>query len=336
MNSNFVSLSKVSDETVVEKILDEWFAKKIDLFLYFGGNGKNCRLSRCISPSLHIGGEKLISDGDEFYVSADSPANSILKFIPDLPLSPHLTVKEDFKISRSIQGKYFNYEYSGRALGYWKVIPTQVSRFNNGKYTLKDKVSFNIQGDTSGGVYVYSLYDEDYLIFNEDVLVSNNDLYIEISVLEFIFPSVSAKNIDILSDGEESVKMKFATEKYNFALCLVMREVVVESDGVPIISKLKPEYDDMWNVKVSESTLCEWFVKPGPYTDKRQRFTLEKKKGMYLFLLLFCKKNKIKNTKRKAAVIAAELNKLAALESFCFDVEFTANDVEPWLRNPLS
>jgi hypothetical protein len=32
MNSNFVSLSKVSDDTVVEKILDEWFVKKINLF----------------------------------------------------------------------------------------------------------------------------------------------------------------------------------------------------------------------------------------------------------------------------------------------------------------
>lgn len=334
MNSNFVSLSKVSDEAVVEKILDEWFAKKIDLFLYFGGNGKKCRLSRCISPSLHIMGEKLISDGDEFYISADSPAHSFLKFTPDLPLSPHLTVTEGFKLSRSIQGKYFNYEYSGVALGYWKIVPTQLSRFNNGKYILKDKGTFNIQDDSVGAVYVYSLYDEDYLVFNEDVFAGNDDLYIEINVLELFGYSVSAKNLDLTSDDEEPLKRKYATEKYNFALCLAMRKVVVESDGIPIVSKLKPDYDDMWKTNISESTLCEWFVKPEPYTDKRQRFTLEKRKGMYLFLSLFCRKNKIKNTKGKASAIATELNKMAALEPFCFGVEFTADDVKPWLEEP--
>lgn len=144
MNSNFVSLSKISDQTVVEKILDEWFAKKLDLFLYFGGGGKRCRLSRCISPSLHIVGEKLISDGEEFYTSEESPGNSFLKFIPKLPLSPHLKVSEGFKLSSSIKGRYFNYEYSGLALGYWKIVPTQLSRFNYGRYVLKDKGSFNI------------------------------------------------------------------------------------------------------------------------------------------------------------------------------------------------
>ncbi|PKB91396.1 hypothetical protein A8A01_01385 [Ewingella americana] len=183
-------------------------------------------------------------------------------------------------------------------------------------------------------MYVHSLYDEDYLVFNEDVFAGNDDLYIEISVLELLGYSVSAKNLDFTSDDEEPLKIKYATEKYNFALCLAMRKVVVESDGIPIVSKLKPEYDAMWKANVSESTLCEWFVKPEPYTDKRQRFTLEKRKGMYLFLLLFCKKNKIKNTKGKASAIATELNKMAALEPFCFDVEFTADDVKPWLEEP--
>lgn len=85
MNSNFFSLSKITDQHIVQKILDAWFSKRIQLFLYFGGNGKKYRLSRCISPSLHIGGEQLISNGDEFYLSEDSKAHSILKFIDVAP-----------------------------------------------------------------------------------------------------------------------------------------------------------------------------------------------------------------------------------------------------------
>lgn len=50
MNSNFVSLSKVSDDTVVEKILDEWFVKKINLFLYFGGSGKSAGYQDAFLP----------------------------------------------------------------------------------------------------------------------------------------------------------------------------------------------------------------------------------------------------------------------------------------------
>jgi len=336
MNSSFVSLSKISDEAVVEKILDEWFAKKLDLFLYFGGNGKKCRLSRCISPSLHIVGEKVISSGEEFYISAESPAHSILKFIPDLPLSPHLTMRADFKISRSIRGEYFNYEYAGTALGFWKVVPTQLSRFNNGKYILMDKTSFDFQGSASGAVFVYSVYDEDYLIFNESAFTTNNDLYIEERELNSFAPAVNYRHLHMLHTNEEPSQSRHATEKYNIALYLIMQKVVVVSDGIPIISKLKPEYDAMWDANVSESTLCEWFVKPEQFTDKRQRYTVEKKKGMYLFLSIFCKKNKIKNSKEKASVIAAELNKLVVLGSFNFDVEFTANDVKPWLKNPLS
>lgn len=336
MNSNFVSLSKVSDETVVEKILDEWFAKKLDLFLYFGGNGKKCRLSRCISPSLHIVGEKLISDGEEFYTSEESPGHSFLKFIPELPLSPHLKVSEGFKLSNSIKGRYFNYEYSGRALGYWKVVPTQLSMFNYGRYILKDKGSFNIQVSPSGSVYVHSFYSEDYLVFDEDVYVVNNDLYIMEKALEITFPSINSKYSESPPNNEVPCERKHETKKYNFALCIVMREIVVESDGIPIISKLKPEYDAMWNANISESTLCEWFAKPGAYTDIRQRLTTEKMKGIYLFLLLFCKKNNIKNTKKKAFNIAVELNRLAALETFLFDIQFTEDDIKPWLQLPLS
>ncbi|HGA2742328.1 hypothetical protein OGV91_16820 [Citrobacter sp. Cf093] len=336
MNSNFVSLSKISDQTVVEKILDEWFAKKLDLFLYFGGDGKRCRLSRCISPSLHIVGEKLISDGEEFYTSEESPGNSFLKFIPKLPLSPHLKVSEGFKLSSSIKGRYFNYEYSGLALGYWKIVPTQLSRFNYGRYVLKDKGSFNIQVAPSGSVYVHSFYSEDYLIFDEGVYVINNDLYIMANALEIIFPSINSKYSEYLPNNEVPCERKYETKKYNFALCIVMREIVVESDGIPIISKLKPEYDAMWNANISESTLCEWFAKPGAYTDIRQRLTTEKMKGIYLFLSLFCKKNNIKNTRKKASNIAVELNRLAALETFLFDVQFTEDDIKPWLQLPLS
>lgn len=336
MNSNFVSLSKISDGKVVEKILDEWFAKKLDLFLYFGGNGKKCRLSRCISPSLHRVGEKVISDGDEFYISADSPAHSILKFIPDLPLTPHLKIREDFKISRSIRGGYFNYEYAGTALGFWKVVPTQLSRFNNGEYILMDKTSFDFQGSASGAVYVYSVYDEDYLIFKESAFITNNDFYIEERVLNSFAPAVNYNHQHIYPTNEKPSQSRYATEKYNIALYLIMQQVVVVSDGIPIISKLKPEYDAMWNANISESTLCEWFVKPEPYTDKRQRYTVEKNKGMYLFLSIFCKKNKIKNNKTEAAVIAAELNKLAVQESVNFDVDFTADEVKSWLKKPLS
>jgi hypothetical protein len=54
--------------------------------------------------SLHIGGEQVITNGDEFYLSEESDAHSILKFIPDLPLTSHLTITKGFKISRSIRG----------------------------------------------------------------------------------------------------------------------------------------------------------------------------------------------------------------------------------------
>lgn len=337
MNSNFIPLAKIEDQLVVSKILDEWFSKKVDLFLYFGGSGKKCRLSRCISPSLHLGGERTISNGDEFYVSEDSPAHSILKFIPDLPLNSHLKVEKGFKLSRSIQGEYFNYEYSGTALGYWKVLPTVVSHFNNGNYNLTDKKSFQIGSNTPGAVFVYSVYDEDYLIFDEESIVSFNDLYIDIKALEFFTPyPVDKKNTGSSDDSKKTAVMKFQTEKYNHALYLIMQELVVKSDGVPIVSKFKPDYDDMWDTNVSESTLLEWFSKPEPFTEKRQRLTAEKRKGLYLFLSLYCKKKSIASTKGKPSAIALELNKLATVELGCFGVEFTAADIKPWLEKPVS
>ncbi|CAK7040838.1 hypothetical protein RZR38_09355 [Citrobacter freundii] len=337
MNSNFVSLSKVSDDTVVEKILDEWFVKKINLFLYFGGSGKKCRLSRCISPSLHIGGEQVITNGDEFYLSEESDAHSILKFIPDLPLTSHLTITKGFKISRSIRGEYFNYEYSGSALGYWVVVPTQISAFNNGNYLLTDKKSFSLKAGLSGAVYIYSVYDEDYLIFEDDSFVSNNDLYIDIKVLDSFLPlfdSKQSKHVDFIL--EKSLSSKFLTSKYNIALYLMMKKLVVRSGDTPVVSKFKLDYDEMWKGNVSESTLCEWFEKPELYIEKRQRLTPEKKKGLYLFLTLFIKKEGIKNTKEKASVIAEKLNELALQEYQLDEVIFTANHVKPWLEKPLS
>lgn len=337
MNSNFFPLSKISNLEDIEKILDEWFAKKIDLFLYFGGNGKKCRLSRCISPSLHIGGEQTISNGDEFYMSEDSDAHSFLKFIPDLPLKPHLKINKGFKVSRSIRGEYFNYEYSGTALGYWKMVPTVVSRFNNGNYLLKDKVSFQSQKNIPGAVYVYSLYDEDFLIFDDEYFVSNSDLYIEVkslnSLLSFFEPK---KSKDVDSIQEKSPSNKFLTPKYNVALYLMMKKTVVRSGDTPVVSKFKLDYDDMWKGNISESTLCEWFEKPELYIEKRQRLTLEKKKGLYLFLTLFIKREGIKNTKGKASVIADKLNELVLQEYQLDEIIFTANDVKPWLEKSLS
>lgn len=337
MNSNFIPLAKIEDQLVVSKILDEWFSKKVGLFLYFGGGGKKCRLSRCISPSLHLGGERTISNGDEFYVSEDSPAHPILKFIPDLPLSPHLKVEKGFKISRSIHGEYFNYEYSGTALGYWKVLPTVVSHFNNGNYTLKDKNSFQIKNNTPGAVFVYSVYDEDYLIFEEECIVSFLDFYIDIKELEFFitYPT-DKKDSGSSNEAKDQTRMRFETEKYNHALYLIMQELVVKSDGVPIISKFKPDYDNMWGANVSESTLIEWFSKPEPFTEKRQRLTAEKRKGLYLFLSLFCKKKNIANTKGKPSAVALELNKLVAVELGCSGVKFTDADIKPWLEEPVS
>ncbi|RRW59610.1 hypothetical protein EGJ48_23085 [Pantoea dispersa] len=337
MNSNFFPLSKISNQSDIEKILDEWFAKKIDLFLYFGGGGKKCRLSRCISPSLHIDGEQVISNGDEFYMSEDSDAHSFLKFIPDLPLKPHLKINKGFKISRSIRGGYFNYEYSGTALGYWKMVPTVVSRFNNGNYLLKDKVSFQVNKGIPGAVCVYSLYDEDYLIFDDDSFVSNSDLYIDVKVLDSLIPSFDYKQSkDVSVILEKSLSSKFITPKYNIALYLMMNKLVVRSGDTPIVSKFKVDYDGMWKGNISESTLCEWFEKPELYIEKRQRLTLEKKKGLYLFLALFINKEGIKNTKGKASVIAGKLNELALQEHQLSEVIFTANDVKPWLEKPLS
>lgn len=283
MNAHFISLSKISDKIVVAKVLDDWFVKKIDLFVYFGGSGKKCRLSRCISPSFHISGEKLISDGDEYYVSADSPAHLFLKFIPDLPLKSHLKVKKSFKISMYIQGEYYNYEYSGTAIGYWKVIPTQISGFNGGNYIVKNKDGFDIQNAAPGSVFIYSISDGDYLDFKEDVQINNDDLFIEISVLNSMLPSFSLPSA-------ERIEQRYVTKNYTVALFLMMRNVAVESDGIPIVSKFKPDYDLMWQSNISESTLCEWFQKPELYTDIRQRFTLEKRQGMILFISMFCKK----------------------------------------------
>lgn len=334
MNSNFFSLSKITDQHIVQKILDAWFSKRIQLFLYFGGNGKKCRLSRCISPSLHIGGEQLISNGDEFYLSEDSNAHSILKFIPDLPLKSNLKITKGFKISRSIQGEYYNYEYAGTALGYWVVVPTKIAAFNNGNYILTDKESFSLKADSSGAVYVYSVYDEDYLIFDGDNSINNNDLYIDINVLNSVFPSFNPEDDfnSVTVDKKVHCEM-FETKKENFALCLLMHETVVRNNGVPVVSKFKVDYDKMWDAKISESTLLEWFEKPGAFTDKRQRITNEKRKGLYLFIELFSQKY-VSNSRTKAPVITDKLNKLAASDDFQFPVAFTTSDVRKWLKKP--
>lgn len=334
MNSNFFSLSKITEQHIVQKILDAWFSKRIQLFLYFCGNGKKCRLSRCISPSLHLSGEQVISNGDEFYLSEDSNAHSILKFIPDLPLKSHLKITKEFKISRSIRGEYFNYEYSGTAFGYWVVVPTKISAFNNGNYILTDKESFSLKADSSGAVYVYSVYDEDYLIFEGHNGINNNDLYIDVNVLKSLFPSFSSDyEFDAVSVDKKTLNAIFETKKENFALCLLMHETVVRNNGVPVVSKFKVDYDNMWDANISESTLLEWFEKPGAFTDKRQRITNEKRKGLYLFIELFNQKY-LSRSKGKAPVITDELNKLAASDDFQFPVEFTTSDVRKWLKKP--
>jgi len=180
---------------------------------------------RNVFPSLHMVGEQVISNGDEFYMSEDSDAHSILKFIPDLPLNSHLKIKKEFKISRSIRGEYFNYEYVGTALGYWKIVPTVLSRFNNGNYLLKDKSLFQVVNKPSGAVYVYSVYDEDYLIFDTECFVSNADLYIDIKDLESFLPLVNDK-LDSSSDSlpKESVSRIYFTPEYNIALYLLMNK----------------------------------------------------------------------------------------------------------------
>lgn len=334
MNSNFFSLSKITDQHIVQKILDAWFSKRIQLFLYFGGNGKKCRLSRCISPSLHIGGEQLISNGDEFYLSEDSKAHSILKFIPDLPLKSHLKITKGFKISRSIQGEYFNYEYAGTALGYWVVVPTKLAAFNNGNYILTDKESFSLKADSSGAVYVYSVYDEDYLIFDGDNGINNDDLYIDVNVLKSVFPSFNPDDkFNGVTVEKKSKEAVFETKKENFAVCLLMHETAVRNNGVPVVSKFKVDYDEMWKANISESTLLEWFEKPAAFTDRRQRIKGEKIKGLYLFMTMFSQKYG-SGSKSKTAIIADELNKLAASDDFQFPVAFTTSDVRKWLKKP--
>ncbi len=333
MNSDFVSLLTVSDKVGIEKIIDDWFSKRINLFVYFSGSGKKCRLSRCISPSLHIGGEKVISDGDEFYMMSDSPAHSILKFIPDLPLAPHLKIKEGFKISRSIQGKYFNYEYSGTALGFWMVVPTQKSTFNNGSYYLTDKDSFIVQDASSGAVYVYSVYDEDYLKFDGEEKIRIDDLYIENSVLNTM--DISKKLHGSIGEEEETKMDKmFETKRENIAVYLLMHETVVRNNNVAIVSKFIVDYECLWGVIISEATLLDWFKKPDMFTNIRQRIKTEKRMGLYLFLKLFCEKNFIDHTKSNASAIAVELNKLAASASFQLDKSFTVAEVKKWLTKP--
>lgn len=41
MNSNFFSLSKITDQHIVQKILDAWFSKRIQLFCILAEMAKN-------------------------------------------------------------------------------------------------------------------------------------------------------------------------------------------------------------------------------------------------------------------------------------------------------
>ncbi|WP_370429505.1 hypothetical protein [Klebsiella aerogenes] len=107
----------------------------------------------------------------------------------------------------------------------------------------------------------------------------------------------------------------------------------MRDNGVPVVSKFKVDYDEMWKANISESTLLEWFEKPATFTDKRQRIKVEKIKGLYLFMTIFSQKYG-SSSHTKAPVIADELNKLAASDDFQFPVVFTTSDVRKWLKKP--
>lgn len=64
-----------------------------------------------------------------------------------------------------------------------------------------------------------------------------------------------------------------------------------------------------------------------------KRIKGEKIKGLYLFMTMFSQKYG-SGSKSKTAIIADELNKLAASDDFQFPVAFTTSDVRKWLRNP--
>ncbi|EEW2202487.1 hypothetical protein D9H39_24465 [Escherichia coli] len=153
-------------------------------------------------------------------------------------------------------------------------------------------------------------------------------------MLKSVFPSFNPDDkFNGVTVEKKSKEAVFETKKENFAVCLLMHETVVRNNGVPVVSKFKVDYDEMWKANISESTLLEWFEKPAAFTDRRQRIKGEKIKGLYLFMTMFSQKYG-SGSKSKTAIIADELNKLAASDDFQFPVAFTTSDVRKWLKKP--
>ncbi|EOZ1713055.1 hypothetical protein ACQPQ5_001320 [Yersinia enterocolitica] len=337
MAQDFYTLDEMAPRFGVDAdvFIRAWLDEKLPLYIYFGSDSPPCTIRRCIPRQLHEYARDNILYGRDSYQSKDSPDHDTLIFIPEHPLSPHLKVKARYELGGGDgprRGGYYEYRYRGCARGYWLAKPTSVTHLSQGKYLLTDK-------DSVGDVTVHALDAFDYLIFSEKTYVEKQSFMIREDDIKNNLPELKKATVHVVDNEittEKSVVVNFLKEyptpQIKFALCLMIHVIAPKrSDNTPVVTKITHDFKLLCDEGFSESTINSWAKKPDLQSKKRLRPSFAQETGIYILLSTYCAR---KNIKKNASVVATLLTELAASTSLNLGVEFTAEDVTPWLKRP--
>uniref|UniRef100_A0A9X8VM02 Uncharacterized protein n=1 Tax=Serratia marcescens TaxID=615 RepID=A0A9X8VM02_SERMA len=342
MTQKFYTLEEMASRFGVgaDVFIQAWIDKRLPLYIYF--QNLPCTIRRCVSAEMHECGKMDIQFGRDYYQSKDSPVHDVMMFVPEDPLSAHFKVRHRFEMGGGDGprlGEYYEYRYRGYANGYWLAQPTRVTHLSREKYLLTDKESVDCMQSSPGDVTVHAFDMFDYLIFSESIYIGKTSLMIREDEIKINLPELEQTNIYVNNvegtprDSEVVTLLKeFPTPKIQFALYLMIHASSPNRrDKTPIVTKITSEFTRLWDEGFTESTVNRWAKKPNLKSNKRLRPSFAQKTGIFILLSTYCARFDIK---KNASAIATLLTELAVSTSFNLDVEFSADDVRPWLKRP--
>lgn len=152
----------------LESIISAWLDNHINLYVNL--RSEYCRMNRYANKKEIRYDRFNISIGRDFYQHESSPQAAIRNFIP----CKYSEMKEHMNFSGSSAYKYV---YNGYASGYWRLQPTNITRFARGNYNLKN--ANNEWISIPSEVEIYGRDRKDYLLFNQDIFISHTDLFVD-------------------------------------------------------------------------------------------------------------------------------------------------------------
>ncbi|HGO5468098.1 MULTISPECIES: hypothetical protein [Enterobacteriaceae] len=328
MARSYYSLKKFSAlfGVEVDELVQAWLDDKLHLYVNFGNEIFPCILRRCVSPNIHKNTIHDINYGRDFYQSKDSPAYSILSFIPEIPLNPHLDIQKRFDtggIDVPVSGEYYEYRYRGYAYGYWIARPTKVARFSSGKYLLTDKDSVEQKKSPPGDVMVFSHNSFDFLIFPESTYIDESFLSIRED-----HASLFLNGLNIEKTKVNNINVSFLVPEEYVALYILMHECCRRTYGKLDVSSVFKPLNKLYSGDFSFDTLKRYAKKPELNRTKAYRVSKKQKRALCYLITDFCKKYEIEQT------VSSVVNKLTAvtqLEPHSINFSFSESKVKEWM-----